>query len=390
MNILIATGIFPPDIGGPATYVEKFAHELNFSDFKTAVITYSDREPELGYEFPVIRISRRYPKAIRHFLYFFRLLFMGKDFDVVFAQNPFSAGFPAVIAGKILRKKVLLKIVGDAAWEHYMNKIQNPKSKIQNYDSLENFQTKKHDFLTELIRKTQKFVARSASKIIVPSQYLKRLVLGWGIPEGKIEVIYNAIEKSSTFPIPKFEAKKEIGEEKSIILSVGRLSSWKGFEALIEIMPSLIKENPNLKLIIVGSGEEKQRLELKIRELKIENSVKLAGLVHHQNIPLYFKAADVFVLNSEYEGLSHTILEAMQFGVPVVCSNKGGNPELVESGHNGFLAEYNNKDQLKEAILKILQDKVLQEKFIQNSYLKLRDFNWESLVARTINMLKLL
>ena len=333
MKFIIAAGIYPPDIGGPATYAERLAKEL-----KQPVISYS-------------RGLKKYPKGLRHFLYFCCLLWLARDADVIYAQNVTSAGLPSLLVAKILRKKFVLKIVGDAAWEQ-----------------------KK-----EYLRKIQEYVVKQAHKIITPSYYVKKMVMDWGVKTDKIEVIYNAPEVAPQLGISKDEAKKKIGIAGDIILSIGRLAPWKGFDDLIAIMPDLLKENPNFQLVIVGEGKDK---------LEAADRVKLVGRVPHHQIALYFKAADIFVLNSGYEGLSHVILEAMQSGVPVVASNIGGNPELIEDGFNGFLVEYKNREQLKQAILKLWQDKDLQEKFRQNSKEKLKNFTWENLIKQTLDVLK--
>lgn len=320
MKIVFATGIYPPDIGGPATYVERLAKELN-----QPVISYS-------------RGLKKYPKGLRHLLYFLCLLRLSINKDVIYAQNVTSAGLPALLAAKLLRKRFILKIVGDAAWEQ------------------------KKPYLMMI----QSYVAKRAQKIIVPSRYVKEMVAAWGVPQEKIIVIYNAPEPLPQLDISKDEAKQKIGVRGDIILSAGRSVPWKGFPALRSIMPDLHKENPNFRLVIVGEGEKK---------------------VPHSQMPIYFKAADIFVLNSGYEGLSHVILEAMQSGLPVIASKEGGNPELIEDGDNGLLVEYNNKEQIKSAILKLWQDKGLQEKFIKNSKEKLKDFMWENLVEKTIKVL---
>lgn len=358
MKIILATGIFPPDIGGPAIYTEKLAAELSRQGLAVKVITYSNLKNS---EPNATRISRKYPAGLRHFIYFLNLLKLAKSCDVIYAQNVTSAGLPALLASKLLRKKLVLKIVGDAAWEQHKR----------------------------YLKKIQEYVARRAHQIIVPSYYLKKLITGWGVPAEKIEVIYNAPGAVSQLNISKSEAKEKIGISGDIILSIGRLLPWKGFSNLIAIMPNLIKENPKFQLVIIGEGEEKENLKFKIENLKLKNNVKLIGRVNHQDMPLYFQAADIFVLNSGYEGLSHAILEAMQFRVPVVASDKGGNPELIQDNFNGFLVEYNNQEQLKEAILKLWQGKDLQNKFIQNSKEKLKNFTWEKLVNKTLNLLKM-
>ena len=173
----------------------------------------------------------------------------------------------------------------------------------------------------------------------------------------------------------------------TIVLSIGRLCSWKGFETLIDIIPDLLKENPDFKLIIVGEGEERKSLEEKIKKLGLESNVELTGRIIHKNIPLYFKSAEMFILNSEYEGLPHVVLEAMQTGVPIIVSNRGGNPEVVENNFNGFLVEYNNKEQIKKAIMNLHNDKELQKTFIRNSKAKLEKFSWENLINKTIKIL---
>ena len=320
VKIVLATGIYPPDIGGPATYVERLAKELN-----QPVISYS-------------RKLKKYPKGLKHFLYFLGLLWLARSSDVIYAQNVTSAGLPALLAAKLLKKKFVLKVVGDAAWEQRKNYLKG----IQSY------------------------VAKGADQIIVPSQYVKKMVASWGALENKIHVVYNAVENGSRLAISKEDAKEKIGIKGDIILSVGRPVPWKGFDDLRAIMPDLLKENPNFRLVIVGEDK----------------------MVPHDQMPYYFKAADIFVLNSGYEGLSHVILEAMQLGVPVVASNMGGNPELIENGVNGFLVEYKNQNQIKEAILKIWRDRELQNKFIQNSREKLKDFTWENLVEKTVQVLE--
>src|SRR3989338_1884341 len=175
-RIIFAAGIAAPDIGGPATYVEKLAGEL-----KQPVISYSGG-------------LKKYPKGLRHFLYFLSLLWLARSADVIYAQNVTSAGLPALLAARLLGKRFVLKVVGDAAWEQGKN----------------------------YLKIIQSFVARGAERVIFPSEYVKKIVLAWGVSEEKIEVIYNAVENSSLPNMTKEEAKAKIGIKGDIILSVGR------------------------------------------------------------------------------------------------------------------------------------------------------------------------
>jgi glycosyltransferase involved in cell wall biosynthesis len=356
-KILIATGIYPPSIGGPATYSKLLKDEL----------------PKRGFEIDVLSFDlvRHLPKGASHFFYFLKVLQMGQKADIIFAQDPVSVGLPTALASKILRKKFIIKIVGDFAWEQHQNKTSG-------FVDLEKFQNNKYDFLTEARRKIEHWVAGKADKIIAPSEYLKKIIKTWGVAEERIDVIYNAIGSENAFDADNSDA------EKIYLLSVGRLVPWKGFGALIDLMPELPEE---IKLVIIGGGPEKKRLEDRVKSLELENRVELAGSVPHEKMKEYFAQARIFVLNTGYEGLSHVLLESMSFGAPVITTNIGGNPELIKNGWNGILVEYDNKKQLKEAIIKLWQDADLRRKFINNSFEELKKFSKEKMIKETADEL---
>ena len=103
----------------------------------------------------------------------------------------------------------------------------------------------------------------------------------------------------------------------------------------------------------------------------------------------FYQASSLFVLNSSYEGLSHVILEAMYYKLPIIASAVGGNPELIKDDYNGCLVEYNNKGQIKEAILRLWNNLDLQKKFVDNSREKLKNFSREKMVEKTIKALNI-
>lgn len=348
MRIIIASGIYPPDIGGPATYSQLIAREFGKREIGIRVICYSDKKGD-----DVVRVLRKHNILLRYFLYFWNLLKLSRDSDIIYAQGPLAAGLPAMLVSKILGKKFIVKIVGDYAWEQYQNKLKVKSQKLK-VDDIENFQKNKHDFLTELRRKIQKKVVNKAKKIIVPSEFLKKIVKGWGIDENKIKVVYNAFSKPEKIKFVKLNG--------DAIISAGRPEPWKGFDALNEIMPDLLKENPEFKLII-------------------------ATKLSHDELMGYFTASKIFVLNSGYEGLPHIILEAMACGLPVITTNVGGNPEVIQDGYNGFLVEYNNKEQIKKAILRLWRDGELRNKFIENGYKTLEKFKLGEMIEVTLRVL---
>ena len=372
-NILICTGIYPPDGGGPATYSKLLFEEL----------------PKRGVGADVLSFGqvRRLPKIIRHIIYFFKALKIGKKADVIFAQDPVSVGLPAVLAAKILRKKFILKVVGDYAWEQF-------QARGEKFITPENFQDKKFDFKTETRRKIQKYVAKNAYKIIVPSSYLKNIVLKWGIDEEKIKVIYNAFEApalSAGRPVlkeTKEELRKKLNLSGTVLISAGRLVPWKGFDKLIEIMPEIIKEIPDAKLYIIGSGPEEENLKSKISNLKIKENVFLIGQVFHDKALEYLKAGDIFILNTGYEGFSHFLLEAMAMEILIITTNVGGNPELIENGKNGILAEYNNEEELRKKIIELAKNETLKKELIEKAKRRVAEFGGGKMLEETIKILR--
>ncbi len=335
-KILIATGIFPPQEGGPATYSALLLSKL----------------PELGFEVGVVNFGDvlKFPKIIRHVVYTARLIQAGIGVELIYAQDPVSVGLPALIVAKLLRKKLVVKIVGDYAWEQGVQ-----RSGVT--DLLDEFSMKNsYGMFVRILKAVELRVARGASTIIVPSNYLKKIVSNWGVDGEKITVIYNA------FDVPEItESKAELrvnfGYRTPIIVSAGRLVPWKGFRTLIRIMPEIIKLVPDAKLLIVGSGPDESLIRKDITDNNLENSVSLLGKLSHNDLLKVMKASDVFALNTSYEGFSHLILEALAVETPIVTTRVGGNVEIVEDSKNGHLVLYNNEEELVKAISHLLLQK---------------------------------
>jgi glycosyltransferase involved in cell wall biosynthesis len=364
MKILVATGIYPPDIGGPATYSKLLKDEL----------------PKRGIDVKVLSFGevRHLPKIVRHLAYFTKILKMSKGVDLVYSQDPVSVGLPSILAAKILGKKFILKMVGDYAWEQQQQKNGN------SFFTMEDFQNMKVDLITSFRRKIERFVGKKSDRVVVPSNYLKKIVVSWGVKEEKIKVVYNAFA-SKNVDETKEELRKIFGFEGNIIFSVGRLVPWKGFELLIEIM----KDLPNIKLFIAGDGPDKEKLKKKIKDLRLDDRVKLVGRLEQNDLLKKIKASDLFVLNTGYEGLSHQLLEVMAVGTPIITTNMGGNLEVVDDGKEGILVSYNNKKELKKAILCLLNDKEKTENLAKNAQEKVKSFNKEKMLEKTINTITL-
>ena len=368
LKILICTGLYPPDIGGPATYSKLLFEEL----------------PKMGIEADVLvfRDVKRFPYIIRHIVYFFKILKIGRKVDVIFAQDPLGSGLPASFAAKILRKKLLLKIVGDRAWETAMQKFKFK-------ETLDDFVKKSFWFPHPIffVRLGQKLSAMLASKIVVPSNYLKNIVLKWGINEEKIKVIYNAFD-APILKEKKEELRKKLNLSGTVLISAGRLVPWKGFISLIEIMPEILKAIPDAKLYIIGSGPESEALKLKVKNQKLENSIFLTGQIFHDKVLEHLKAGDIFILNTGYEGFSHFLLEAMAMEIPIITTRVGGNVELIESGKDGVLVEYNDKEELKKKIIELAENELQKYELTKMAKIKVAEFSKERMLEETVKILR--
>ena len=391
-KILAATGIFPPDIGGPATYVNTLFGELPKQGFEVKVVTYADKNQKFENNFSndkIFRVSRNQNIFLRYFKYFLEIWKLISWADLVYIQDPISSGIPASLACRLRGKKYYLKIVGDYAWEQ-------GRQKYGVNENLDDFQTKKYGWQVTLIRFFQKQTAINAAKIIVPSNYLKSIVLQWGVDADKINVIHNSVRKAE-IPENKSALRERLGISGDVIISVGRLVSWKGFDVLIDIMPELLKINKNFKLYIVGEGPELNNYQLQIirprrtslglANYELQDNVKLLGSLEQKKLWEYMKASDFFVLNTGYEGLPHIVIEAMYLGLPVITTDVGGNVEVVKPGENGLLLEYNNKEQIKNAILEIWKNKEARQEMVENGRKDLEKFSVKNMIDGLVKIL---
>lgn len=367
-NVLIATGIFPPQVGGPATYSKLLLGAL----------------PKLGFNVKVESFGQVLflPKVIRHLVYFFKLFFKGFWADIVYAQDPVSVGLPAIIVAKIFKKKFFLKIVGDYAWEQGVQRWGVT-------DLLDTFSVeyRKYSLFIRFLKKIELFVASRASKIIVPSHYLKRIVCNWGVNPNKIFVVHNS------FDIPnisgsKEELKRKLGISGKIITSAGRLVPWKGYGTLIDLMPQITRKIQNTKLYIIGEGPDKAYLLEKIKKADLGDAVVLMGKMAQKDLFEYIKASDLFILNTSYEGFSHQILEVLALETPIITTRVGGNVEIIESGKNGILVEYNDKEKILSSAISILSDPRLADMLIKNGMAEIKNYKENTMFARLVEILR--
>lgn len=371
MKILIATGIYPPDIGGPAFYTERIARKVRGLGNEAVVISYGKETNQKDADLFLVR--KTLPAGVRHLVYAWRVFRLGKDADIIYVQDSWSAGLPALFANIFLKKPFALKVVGDYAWEQ-------AQASGWITDSLDDFQTKKYGLRIRFMRYVARIVPRYANCIITPSEYLKNIVWGWGVNKEAVRVIYNAVDL--------LKSGNGLRNRPPAVLSIGRLVPWKGFEELIFVMREVREAVPNTQLVIVGDGPDRGKLERFVLEQGLETVVHLPGKVAHDELPELYGTAAAFVLNTSYEGFSHQLVEVMGAGLPVATTPAGGNRELCRDGENSILFPVNDLSTMKEAIIRLLTDIPFAEKIRNQAKEDVKKFSEEGMVNETLALFK--
>ena len=318
MNILITVGIFPPDIGGPASFVPKISDFLIENGHNVKIICLS----EVGNintedNFDVIRIKRSNNLPIRWIKTIYQIVKNGRRSDLIFVNG---LGVESAIANLILKKQLIRKIVGDPVWERAYN-----KKRIT--ESFDDFQNNKHSFLIEVQKLLRNWSINSAEIVITPSDHLKSFVSGIGYSK-KILKINNGVN------ITDINRANESKADINLII-ISRLVVQKNINIVIEAMKLL--DNKNLKLSIIGEGGEFSKLENTIHDLNLQNQVQLLGKIDNNKISQFLLTADIFIQASDYEGLPHSVLEAINYEVPILSTETGGCKDLLNDGERGFI-----------------------------------------------------
>jgi len=342
LKILITVGIFPPDIGGPASFVPKIAELYSNSGHDVTVVCLTDRKQTDNLNFKVVRILRNQNLLIRWIKTVSQIIRQGYNADLFFVN-----GLPmeSYIANIFTRKKLIRKIVGDWAWERGMNK------KIVN-ESFDEFQNNRHNLHLEIAKFSRGWTATKADLIITPSNHLKNVVKGWGVKENSIKVIYNGT-KLKNKPDPIDDQPNDYFK----FITVGRLAPWKNIDIIIEALSDYKKANQNFIFYIVGSGPEEIKLKKLVNDLDLENFVTFTGQLQKDDLNYYLQKSDIYIQASSYEGLPHVILEAMSHNLSIISTPIGGTNEVIQDGKNGWVWELeNNFKPNKNNLIEILNN----------------------------------
>jgi glycosyltransferase involved in cell wall biosynthesis len=262
-----------------------------------------------------------------------RLRREGFDFDLIDAHFAYPEGFAAVLLGRWLGRPVVVTERGTLPmiWDD------------------------------PLRGRAARWALRRADRAIAVSRHLGDMALAAGAEAGRVAVIENGVDAARFFPRDKAEARRAVGCDHAgpMLVSVGHLSPRKGFHRVLDVLPDLVREVPDLVLAIVGGpgkeGDNRADLERRIRENGLGRHVVMAGPQTPEGVAAWIAAGDVFVLASDLEGCPNVVWEAMACARPVVASRVGHVEHMVPEHCGIVFGQAEDRTALRRALSEALE-----------------------------------
>ena len=342
MRVVVVSGIWPPDPGGPASHAPALAGFLADRGHAVEVVTTAAAEPA-ACPYPVHWAARR--SSLRHVQVSLLVRRAARRADVVYATSMIRR---ASIGSRLARRPLVVKLVSDEVFER--------ATRSGRYgETLDEFQRVEGGVRTRFLRATRNAALRSARHVFCPSAYLRDVALRWGLDPERVSVLPNPAPELPDLP-SREELRAEFGLEGNALVFAGRLGPQKALGTALEALVDV----PDATLTVVGDGPERTALERRARELGLEGRVSFLGSMARGQVLRLFRAADASVLSSAWENFPHTVVEALAVGCPVIATAVGGVPEVVRDGENGLLVPPGDPGALGAAIARFLGDDELR------------------------------
>ena len=344
MKIVIVSGIWPPDVGGPASHAPALAEALLEAGHTVEVVTTADRTPARR-PYPLRWVARGRPAPLRHLAVVREVRSAARGADRVYATTMVRR---AALGAALARRPLVVKLVADEAYER-------ERRAGRFAGTLEQFQTERGGLRVRLLRATRTAALRRASRVLVPSAYLRAIALGWGLEPARTTVLPNPAPEVPVHPT-RDEARAALGIEGFALGVAGRLTEQKALEDTLAALARV----PRVALLVLGDGPERAALERRAAQLDVSDRVRFLGAGTRDDVIVLFRAVDAALLTSAWENLPHTLLEALAAGTPVIATAVGGIPEVVRDGENGLLVPPRDVAAAASAIDRLVRDEVLR------------------------------
>ena len=334
MRIVVLPGIWPPDVGGPATHGPELARFLVGRGHSVQVVTMASAPPtELPC--PVTTVDRARPFPVRYGELTLRAARAAREADLVYASSTYAA---AAVASSASRRPLVAKLVSDPAYER--------ARRWGLFDgTLEDFQHASGTWLTALKRARTSALAR-ARTLIVPSRYLAEIARGWNLDPKRLHVV----------PNPAPPARAATSTERTGLVFAGRLTRQKAMHVALDALAYV----PTTALTIIGDGPDRARLERHAHDAGLNGRVRFVGSLPREEVLDALAGAEAAVLSSDWENFPHAAVEALAVGTPMVATAVGGVGEIVSDGVNGLLVPPGSPEAFGHALQRLLESPELQ------------------------------
>ena len=366
MNVLVVSGIWPPDVGGPASHAPQVAEFLLSRGHAVAVVT-TAREQPAPRPYPVHWISRSLPKGLVHVRTGLEVTRRARSADVVYTTGMFgrsSAG------ASLARRPYVIKLTADPAFERARRRG------IVGGD-VEGFQHGVRGAKVGMLRLARDAELRGAAHVFTPSAWLGELAVSWGVDATRVSVLPNPAPVLPQLA-PREELRSSFGMSGTTLAFAGRLTAQKALDVALGALARV----DGVALLIAGEGDERGPLEAKAAALGLGSRVRFLGALPRERIVELFRAADAAILSSSWENFPHTVVESLAAGTPVLATATGGVAEVVRDGENGLLVASGDTEALADAIRRYAGDGELRERLRGAAAPSVVDYAPERVFAR--------
>jgi glycosyltransferase involved in cell wall biosynthesis len=321
VKVVLVSGIWPPDVGGPASHAPALADALVAAGHEVEVVTTAEKEPAPR-PYRVRWVARAWPAPLRHLAVVRQVVQAARGADRVYATTMVRR---AALGAALARRPLVVKLVSDEAYER--------ERRSGRFDgTLEEFQGVRRGLRVRLLRSTRNAALLRARRVLVPSEYLRRIAVGWGLDPTRLSVVPNPAPDLPPLP-ERDEARAALGVDGFTLGAAGRLTAQKALGDALEALARV----DGVELLVLGDGPDRGALERRAAELGVAARVRFLGAGSREDVLALFRAADAGLLTSAWENLPHTLLESLAVGTPVIATAVGGIPEVVHDRENGLL-----------------------------------------------------
>ena len=359
MKVLVVSGIWPPDVGGPASHAPDVAQWLHARGHEVEVVTTAAAEPE-PQPYRVHWASRRLPKGAIHLRAASLVRRLAASADVVYTTGMYGRSAAGSFAA---RRPYVVKLTGDPAFERARWRG------IFDGD-VEEFQSARGGRVRTLCA-ARDAELRRAAHVFCPSDWLRELTLTWGVEPDRVSVLPNPAPPIRTLASRK-ELRHRLGLNGQTLVFAGRLTAQKS----LAIALSALACTERVELVVAGDGPDREPLERQAGALGLGERVRFVGIQPRERVLELLRAADAAVLSSSWENLPHVVVESLALGTPVIATATGGVGEVVRNGVNGLVVRP-DAEALGAAIRSFFADGALRERLRAHAALSVAGFTFE-------------